>query len=231
MPSVEFLVSDTDSVAEAMKVASEADLAICIVGYDHADEGEYVVPALQQDPVLCKLFPPAVTPKELEMLALLQGKPAGADKSMETALEDEALITAVVGKNPRRVVSIVAAGAVIMEPWESKISAILMSWYGGSEGGHSLADILLGNVDVSGRLPFYIPRDEAHLPFFDRETTSIRYDRWFGQHLLDKLGVDAAFPFGSGLSYTKFAVSEILVESIRGEGPLSKPSLEDYILV
>lgn len=63
-----------------MKVASEADVVICIVGYDHADEGEYVVPALQQDPVLCELFPPADTPKELEMYALLQGKSAGVSK-------------------------------------------------------------------------------------------------------------------------------------------------------
>ncbi|KAJ5964336.1 uncharacterized protein N7479_004212 [Penicillium vulpinum] len=246
MPSVEFLISDTDSVAEAMKVASEADLTICIVGYDHADEGEYVVPALREDPVLCKVFPPAVTPEELEMLALLQGKPTGADQSIETGLEvgaggdrktlrlraqDEALITAVVESNPRTVVSIVAAGAVIMESWESKVPAILMSWYGGSEGGHGLADILLGNVDASGRLPFSIPRDEAHLPFFDRNATSICYDRWFGQHLLDKLGVDAAFPFGAGLSYTKFAVSNILVESIPSEGSLSKFNPEEYISV
>lgn len=246
IPSVEFLVLDTDSIAEAMKLASEADVVICIVGYDHTDEGEYVVPALQQDPVLCELFPPAVTPKELEMYALLQGKSAGVGKGMETALEvgaggdrkslrlrsqDEALITAVTEMNPRTVVSIVAAGAVIMEPWESKAPAILMSWYGGSEGGHALADVLLGNIDASGRLPFSIPRDEAHLPFFDRETTSIRYDRWFGQHLLDKLGVDAAFPFGAGLSYTKFSVSNMIVDSIPRRGAMSKVTLDESISV
>lgn len=157
---------------------------------------------------------------------------AGGDrKSLRLRAEDEALVTAVAEKNPRTVVSIVAAGAVIMEEWESKASTILMTWYGGSEGGHALADVLLGNVDASGRLPFSIPRDEAHLPFFERETTSIRYDRWFGQHLLDKLGIDAAFPFGAGLSYTKFSVSNVTVESIPGGGAMSKVTPDESILV
>ena len=99
--------------------------------------------------------------------------------------------------------------AVTMESWRAKVPAILISWYSGSEGGHALADVLLGTVDASGRLPFSIPRDERHRPFFDIKAAQIDYDRWFGQHLLDKLGVPPAFPFGFGLSYTTFLLQEI----------------------
>jgi hypothetical protein len=94
-----------------------------------------------------------------------------------------------------------------MEEWRHTVPALMMSWYAGSEGGHALADVLLGNVDASGRLPFSIPCDEADLPFFDAEARAITYDRWFGQRLLDKEGKTAAYPLGHGLSYTSFHLS------------------------
>ena len=87
-----------------------------------------------------------------------------------------------------------------------------MAWYSGMEGGHALADVLLGRVDATGRLPFSIPTDEAHLPAFDRDAPAITYDRWFGQRLLDHLGVSAAYPLGFGLSYTTFALDGCAAE-------------------
>lgn len=88
-----------------------------------------------------------------------------------------------------------------------------MMWYSGSEGGHAFADVLLGNVDASGRLPFSIPKSESDLPFLDVEARSIEYDRWFGQRLLDRRGVDARFPMGYGLSYTSFEASKLSVDA------------------
>jgi beta-glucosidase len=84
-------------------------------------------------------------------------------------------------------------------------------WYSGSEGGHAFADVLLGKTDASGRLPFSIPRSEEHLPFLDVEASSIKYDKWFGQRLLDRLGKRARFPLGYGLSYTSFKASGLTV--------------------
>jgi beta-glucosidase len=89
----------------------------------------------------------------------------------------------------------------------------LMMWYSGSEGGHAFADVILGNVDASGRLPFSIPKSEDHLPFLDVEASSIQYDRWFGQRLLDKLGEPARYPLGFGLSYTSFEASDLSVDT------------------
>jgi hypothetical protein len=108
-------------------------------------------------------------------------------------------------------VSIIAAGAVIMEEWIDQVPALVMSWYAGSEGGHGLADVLLGHADASGRLPFSIPKDESHLPYFDIDATEIKYNRWHGQNLLDKLGQEARFPLGFGLSYTTFSVTDLRI--------------------
>lgn len=104
-----------------------------------------------------------------------------------------------------------------MEEWRHKVAGILISWYAGSEGGHGLADVLLGKANASGRLPFSIPVDEAHLPHFDMETTSITYDRWYGQSLLDKLGVKAAFPLGFGLSFTDFSFDGMSIQNHLGQ--------------
>nr|AGC95327.1 putative glycosyl hydrolase [Aspergillus terreus] len=226
LPGVEVLFAVSQKEAETL--ASQVDAVICIVGYDHEDEGEYVIPALLENPALQNVLPPPRNDEERETLAILQGQlnpgseggveaGAGGDRvSLRLRQEDEDLIAAVAARNPRTVVSITTAGAVIIESWKNKVPAILMSWYSGCEGGHALADILLGKTDASGRLPFSIPVEGAHLPYFDRDASKISYDRWFGQHLLDKLGVEAAFPFGFGLSYTTFNVSEV---AVRREDP------------
>lgn len=226
LPETEILLEDTTSVENAQKAASGADIAICVVGYDHSDEGEYLTP--QQDPAIAAVFPPAIAEDGdiSEIKAILNGEKNGTTskkgsspeagsggdrKSLRLHASDVALIEAVAAINPCTIVVIVAAGAVIIEEWKNKVPAIVMSWYAGSEGGHALADVLLGHVNASGRLPFSIPKSEDHLPYFDMNAKKITYDRWHGQHLLDKLGVKAAFPSGFGLSYTTFALSDLRV--------------------
>ncbi|KAH8648837.1 glycoside hydrolase superfamily [Ilyonectria robusta] len=237
----EVLLEDSDSVEKAREVASQVDVAICIVGYDAADEGEYVVPSLQNDPLLGDLLPPVKAEEEQNTLNIMYGGSSnglsssalevgsgGDRRSLRLRPRDIELITAVTAKNPRTIVTIVAAGAVILEDWKSKTPALLMSWYAGSEGGHALADVLLGRVDASGRLPFSIPQDESHLPYYNIEASEISYDRWFGQHLLDKLGVAASFPFGFGMSYSTFGISDLHIAML-GSGIASNN--REYFLV
>ena len=232
LPQADVILEETDSVERARELAEKVDLVICVVGYDATDEGEYVVPSLQSDICLLDLFPPAETVEEKATLAIVKGDTsddkldsalevgAGGDRrSLRLRPQDAELITAVTAANPHTVVSIIAAGAVIMEEWIDQVPALVMSWYAGSEGGHGLADVLLGHIDASGRLPFSIPKDESHLPYFDIDATEIKYDRWHGQNLLDKLGQEARFPLGFGLSYTTFSVSDLRIGTL-GSGDI-----------
>src|SRR6185312_499467 len=145
--------------------------------------------------------------------ATAMGTAEGGDRaSLRLRPIDEEIIIATAAANPRTVVVVVTAGAVITERWRTKVPATVISWYSGCEGGHALADVLLGRVDASGRLPYSIPTSEDHLPFFDRNATSIVYDRWFGQRLLDRDGHAAAYPLGFGLSYTSFRIDQVEAE-------------------
>lgn len=226
-PHADIILEESNSVERAAEVAKKVDLVICVVGYDAADEGEYVVPSLQSDICLLDLLPPADTDEEKATLSVIKGdtdsgKPgsaievgAGGDRrSLRLRSQDVELITAVAAVNPHTIVSIIAAGAVIVEEWIDQVPAVAMSWYAGSEGGHGLADVLLGHIDASGRLPFSIPKDESHLPDFDIDATEIKYDRWHGQNLLDKLGQEARFPLGFGLSYTTFSASDLHISAL-----------------
>lgn len=244
LPNASIVLEDTDSVDKAKDAASKADVTICIVGYDYHDEGEHMIP--NHDAGVVSLFPPP-TPEDGDVshiIGVLNGqagpssdltKPgsiaeagAGGDrKSLRLRPSDVSLIEAVTAANPRTIVVIVAAGAVIVEEWKDKVPAILMGWYAGSEGGHALADVLLGRTNPSGRLPFSIPKSEEHLPYFNMNAKKITYDRWHGQHLLDKLGVEAAFPSGFGMSYTTFEISDLQV----GTPDLGNESLDVKVSV
>jgi beta-glucosidase-like glycosyl hydrolase len=222
-------VADDDPDAAA-RAAADADIAIVVVGYTAEDEGEYIGSDVFSDQALLALFPPAngapeaerlsaaFVPQQGEETSIVGSTGVGGDRaSLRLRPIDAEIIRATAAANPKTIVAVVAAGAVITEEWRSAVPAVLFSWYSGTEGGHALADVLFGTVDASGRLPFSIPTDEAHLPAFDRHATAITYDKWFGQRLLDRLGVEPAYPLGFGLSYTSFTVSELSIGTLSAD--------------
>ena len=216
-PASEVTLADGDDPARAAEAARQADAAVVVVGYDGHDEGEYVDPAGLTTPELLALFPPLPAGESLPALDAGDNGPTGGDRaSLRLHPGDEELIRAVGRACPRTVVCVVAGGAVIMEAWRHDVPAILIMWYAGMEGGHALADVLTGAHNPSGRLPFSVPTSEEHLPSFDRDATSVTYDRLHGQRLLDKLGADAAYPHGFGLSYTTFAVEDAVASAPAG---------------
>ncbi|MCR2792747.1 glycoside hydrolase family 3 C-terminal domain-containing protein [Microbacterium sp. zg.Y625] len=214
-------VGDDDPVAAGL-AASRADVAVVVVGYTAEDEGEYLGDSMLSTPGLRAVFPafpPGMAmPSAEDRNDNLMGTAAGGDRvSLRLRSADVEMILAVAEANPRTVVAIVTAGAVIIEEWEPSVSAILVSWYAGSEGGHALADVIFGAVDASGRLPYSIPKTEDHLPFFDADAEAVTYDRWHGQRLLDRDGHQAAYPLGYGLSYTEFTIDDVVVGPLEGE--------------
>lgn len=210
-----------DEPRRAAAAASEADVAIVVVGYTAADEGEYLGDDAMADPQVQSVFPPLPAGgqfADMSAAAASMGSALGGDRaSLRLRPVDVEIIQATVAANPRTVVVVVTAGAVITEEWRHQVPAVLLGWYSGVEGGNALADVLLGVVDASGRLPYSIPTDESHLPTFDRDATSIVYDRWYGQRLLDRDGITAAFPLGFGLSYTTFAITDLAVSPVEDE--------------
>ncbi len=140
----------------------------------------------------------------------------------------DAVIEALADANPNLVVVNISGNAVAM-PWADRVRGIVQDWYLGSEAGHSLADVLSGDVTPSGKLPFtigatladYPVRSEIQYPGIPRKETvkmgiqdKIIYDETYtegifvGYRWFERGAVKPAFPFGHGLSYTAFEYDE-----------------------
>jgi beta-glucosidase len=207
--------SDLESVA---KTAALADVVVVVVGYTYLDEGEFFLPE-SNGPWTAHFPKPSAEDmpyvKSMADIKAIRGStPFGGDRnSLTLRPEDEKLIDTVASVNKHTVVAIMAGSAVIMEAWKNKVEGILMLWYPGQEGGHAFADVLLGKVNPSGKLPCTFPKRVEDLPFFNKDTTQITYDLWHGYRKLDRDGNKAAFPFGFGLSYTTFSLSNLRLAS------------------
>ena len=117
------------------------------------------------------------------------------------------MIEKVQGYNERVLVVVICGSAVIC-PWLDSSAATLFLFYAGSEAGRALGDILCGETEPGGRLPFTIPTQEEDLVPFERDATSFRYDLLHGQWKLDAENSPAHRPFGYGLGYTTFEINE-----------------------
>ena len=100
---------------------------------------------------------------------------------------DVALIRAVAAANPRTVVVIVTAGAVITEEWRDEVPAVLVGWYSGSEGGSALADVLSARWTPPAGCRSRSRRRGGPARLRPERHTAM-YDRWHGQRLLDRDG-------------------------------------------
>lgn len=139
--------------------------------------------------------------------------------------QDE-LIRAVAKANPNTIVVLETGGPVLM-PWLDDVAAVIAAWYSGNRGGEAIANVLLGKVSPSGRLPVTFPASVDQLPrpdlfgkgksAFDaanaREVFALPYAegacvgyRWFHRH-----GHKPLFPLGYGLTYTTFTYSDFKI--------------------
>jgi beta-glucosidase len=224
------VVHVADDVTAAAAAARDAAVAIVVVGLDETDEGEF----LDADATarLAHLFPappgeapaphppptptpaPAPTP-DAPPPSRSVFPPGGDRRDLGLRDADREMVEAVAAANPRTVVVLIGGSAVLVDPWHDRVAAIVHAFYPGMEGGHALADVLLGRVEPSGRLPFAVPADPAHLPDFEIDATAVTYDAWHGQWKLDRDGHPARYPFGFGLGY---ASAEIVTADVRPEG-------------
>lgn len=131
----------------------------------------------------------------------------------------DALVEAVAARHPR-VVVVVQAGAPVAMPWRDRVSAIVYAYLGGQAGGSALADVLCGRSEPGGRLaetfPLRLADNPVHAMPVGPRQIEYRESVYVGYRWYDTAGVEVAYPFGHGLSYTTFAWSEPAV--IRADG-------------
>ena len=142
--------------------------------------------------------------------------PAGQDEMIEFALAN----------NENVIVVIYAGGGIDMSRWQDKVSAIVMGWYPGQEGGLAIARMLAGEFSPSGRLPLTIEARVEDNPTYTNyyvenpltkrghSTLNVTYGEgvFVGYRGYEKNGVQPAYSFGHGLTYTTFEYSDIIVK-------------------
>jgi len=166
---------------EAVNAAAKADAAVIVVGRSPALESE------------------GFDIKSLDL-------PGGQDD----------LIEAVAKVNQHTVVVINAGGPVIMSKWIAQVPAVVDMWYGGQEGGNAIADVLFGQANPSGKLPVSFVKEWKDSPAYGHypgENLQVDYAEgiYVGYRYFDKQNVEPLFPFGYGLSYTKFSYSDLKI--------------------
>jgi beta-glucosidase len=124
------------------------------------------------------------------------------------------LVAAVAAVNPRTVV-VVNSGSPVVMPWRDDVAALLLTWFGGQEYGHAIADVLTGAVEPGGRLPTTWPKTEADVPVLDVTPHDgvVRYDEGIhiGYRAWLRAGTEPAYPFGFGLGYTTWSYDAVRI--------------------
>jgi len=195
---------------DPIEAAKKADLVIFCGGYDHTVDRE----------------------------VLGWGQPLPADRDYLTfkpgpkGESQEELIRAVAKVNPNVVVAVTCGGPFTTEPIRDAVKGIVATWYAGEFGGRVLADMVLGKVNPSGRLPYTFGRKPEDWPSVamgklsypgivtnvvdnkvvtDRDCTTIQEYKdgiWVGYRGFDRFGTKPLYPFGYGLSYTTFKLEK-----------------------
>ena len=138
----------------------------------------------------------------------------GADRvDMKLPGNQNKLIRKVVKANPNTIV-VLNVGSAVEMPWIDKVPAVLQLWYNSQEQGNALADILFGDENPSGKLPTTFPvrlEDNPAYINYPGENGKVRYGEgiFVGYRYYDKKDIDPLFPFGHGLSYTRFKYSNL----------------------
>jgi len=118
----------------------------------------------------------------------------------------EDLIKEISNTGTPVVVVLINGSAITMAEWINKVGAVVEVWYPGEEGGSAISDVLFGDYNPGGKLPITLPKTVGQLPlYYNHKPTGRGYD------YIDLRGKQALFPFGYGLSYTKFEYSNLKI--------------------
>jgi beta-glucosidase len=147
-----------------------------------------------------------------EMTVKVEGFRGGDRTDLSLPKPQEALLKAVVATGKPVVVVLLSGSALAVNWANDHAPAILQAWYPGGEGGTAIADVLFGDYNPAGRLPVTFYKSVDQLPPFTDYSMQGRTYRYFKGEPL--------YPFGYGLSYTRFAYSNLRVKSVKVGEPV-----------
>lgn len=188
--------------ADIVDNPKKADIVVLVLGMDHG--GSFL--------------------KTMIMGKKFEGDTEGSDRT-RYALDGNqlALFDQTIEQNPNTIVLLVAGSPVDCAPFMEKAPVLLNAWYPGMTGGDAIARVLFGEVSPSGKLPVTYPKELEDHPVHkserlfpgDLEKLKIYYEDgiYVGYRYFDKENVEPMFPFGFGLSYTTFELSNLQVSN------------------
>ena len=146
----------------------------------------------------------------------------GHDRSFRLPEFQDDLIQNVARLNPRTIVVLHGGGGFDVQAWVNRVPALLHAWFPGQYGGQALAEILFGEVNPSGKLPITVEKRVQDNPAFatfpinDLNAPEINYSKglFVGYRGYEKNRIRPQYPFGYGLSYTKFRYSDIDIDPV-----------------
>jgi beta-glucosidase len=134
--------------------------------------------------------------------------------------ENQLLLLKELVKLGKPIVLVLYTGRPLTINWESKnVPAILNVWFGGTQGGNAVADVVFGDVNPSGKLPVTFPQSVGQIPlYYNHKNTGRPLDKeWFQKYRSNYLDItnEPLFPFGYGLSYTNFKYSNLTLSDTK----------------
>jgi beta-glucosidase len=136
--------------------------------------------------------------------------------------DQDALIEQVAAEQPNSVV-VLESGGPVLTPWRGKVRALLEAWYPGAQGGPAIASVLFGDSEPGGRLPATFPQRDEDIPTagdpekYPGVAENVTYKEGLdvGYRWYDANGIEPAYPFGAGMSYTRFRYSKLKVRGAK----------------
>jgi beta-glucosidase len=189
--------------AEVSALARKADVVVVSVGFGQGADTNSASSAF------ATRWPPAWARKA----GLVESE--DSDRPFELPAAQVETLRLVALANPHMIVVLNAGGGVDLQKFIDRVPALLLAWYPGQEGGQAVADVLFGDVNPSGKLPMTWAKryaDYPSAPYYNLDQakkTPYTEGLFVGYRGFDARKIEPAFPFGYGLSFTRFAYSDL----------------------
>lgn len=204
-----------------------------VAGYNHVTLGE----ALEEEfgerlAIIDTAGDDDISQSDIVILSIGTFDSEGRDRPFDLPAAKDNFILHVASLNPNTIVVVHSGSGINMSAWNTKVGAILYAWYGGQAGAKAMAEIIAGKVNPSGKLPITIEKDFKDSPGFGYIPEGEKlYEGWndnaeklhpvfdisykegifTGYRWYEKNNIEPLYPFGFGLSYTRFSYKDMKI--------------------